>query len=155
MFKNQKTKYATYARRKITPPKRERRFFGKQKSKRATTVTRATIVSTKKSFAKGTGIIKLESPTTKRMLNKLLPIMFPTAISQFFLAAAITDVNNSGREVPKATMVSQIKLSLHPNFFAIKVAEFTTKRLPKITKPNPITVNASKIQNDLGFSSVS
>ena len=94
-------------------------------------------------------------PTIIKVLKMLLPTTLPMANSALPLRDDRKLITNSGADVPKATMVSPIKLSLQPNFFAIKVAEFTTKRLPKITKPNPITVNASKIQNDLGFSSVS
>lgn len=98
----------------MDPPNLERRFFGKQKSNKATTDPNATKVSIRKASAKGTGIIILESPTTKRMLKRLLPMMFPMAISQFFLEAATTEVNNSGKEVPKATIVNPIKRSDNP-----------------------------------------
>ena len=85
-------------------------FFGKQNSKRSTTEAPATIVSNLKADANGTGITRLDNPTTNKMLKILLPIIFPTAISQFFFIAADTDVNSSGKEVPKATIVSPINL---------------------------------------------
>jgi len=122
------------------PPNLESRFLGKQKRIRAIREAKAIKVSILNASENGTGIIKLESPTTKRMLNKLLPIIFPIAMSQFFLKAAITEVKSSGKDVPKATIVKPMNLSLQPKKRAMKVADFTTKLLPKITRPNPIIV---------------
>ena len=68
------------------------------------------IVSNLKRGSNGTGIINPESPTIKKMLKMLLPTMLPTAISEFFFIAAVTEVNNSGSEVPKATIVKPINL---------------------------------------------
>ena len=79
--------------------------------------------------------------------------MFPIAISQFFLEAATTDVKSSGREVPRATIVKPINLSLNPNCRAIKEAEITTKRLPKITIARPPRIITKSITIDFGFSS--
>lgn len=41
----------------------------------------------------------------KNTLKILDPITLPKAISEFFLNAATAEVANSGREVPKATIV--------------------------------------------------
>ena len=55
-----------------------------------------------------------EIPTTKRMLKMLLPTMFPIAISALCFLAAETDVKSSGRDVPRATIVRPMNLSLTP-----------------------------------------
>ncbi len=51
------------------------------------------------------GSIRALTPSTRRMLNKLDPMAFPTARSEFFFKAARIEVTNSGREVAAATMV--------------------------------------------------
>ena len=63
----------------------------------------------------GSGEIVALHPNTKKILNKLLPITLPTAIPEFFFKAAVTEVANSGSEVPPATMVKPIVDSLTPN----------------------------------------
>ena len=60
------------------------------------------------------GLIKLIVPNTNKILNMLLPTMFPIAISPCFFQAAIPDVANSGKEVPKAAITKPIKESLKP-----------------------------------------
>jgi len=75
------------------------------------------------------------------MLKILLPTTFPIAISYSpFLVATIL-VTNSGRLVPKATIVKATILSLIPNNLAISLAESTTTLLPRIKQAIPITVN--------------
>ena len=44
-------------------------------------------------------------PKIKNMLNMLLPITFPNAMSVSPLRAATMDVTNSGKDVPAATIV--------------------------------------------------
>ena len=105
-YTNQKRKYAKKATKNIPPATLESRFFGKQKSKTATIEARATIVSILKADENGTGITREERPTTNRILKILLPTIFPIAISAFPFLAAETDVTSSGRDVPKATIVS-------------------------------------------------
>ena len=51
-------------------------------------------------------------------------------MSALCLQAAVTDVISSGSEVPKATMVSPIKRSDMPKYFAMAVAELTVSWLP-------------------------
>ena len=98
----------------MIPPNLERRFLGRQNNNNKITETVETIASNLNAFWNGTGIIIPESPTTKRMLKILLPTIFPTAISEFFFIAAVTEVNNSGKDVPKATIVNPMNLSLKP-----------------------------------------
>lgn len=49
----------------------------------------------------------------------MLPTILPIAISLLPLNAAVTDVTNSGSDVPKATIVRPINLSLNPAYLAI------------------------------------
>ena len=58
---------------------------------------------------KGIGLIIALIPKIKKILKMFEPTMFPTAISVFFLYAAVADVANSGSDVPRATIVKPIK----------------------------------------------
>lgn len=53
-----------------------------------------------------TGLMMLLIESTNRMLKIFDPMTLPMAISLFFFKAATIDVNNSGSEVPAATMVN-------------------------------------------------
>ena len=75
------------------------------------------------------GVTVAVVPRMKKILNRLLPTIFPTAISGSFFKAAATDVASSGREVPAATIVKPMKLSLMPKALAMFDAE-ETKRSP-------------------------
>ena len=99
----------------------------------------ATIQSMTKLDTKATGIITADVPTTNKMLKMLLPTILPIAMSAFPLRAATTEVNNSGSDVPSATMVSPINLSLIPNIFASEVAASTVTSLPQIISTRPMT----------------
>ena len=110
--------------------------------------------SIKKFAANGTGIIKAVVPITNKMLKILLPTIFPIAISAFPFLAAVTEVTNSGREVPSATMVRPIKLSLKPIIFAMAVALSTVMLLPQTMMMAP-TMPLSKRKSGLLFSSSS
>ena len=61
------------------------------------------------------GVMEALHPSTKKMLNRLLPITFPIAISGFFFKAATMEVASSGRDVPPATRVSPMTDSLLPD----------------------------------------
>ena len=50
---------------------------------------------------------------------------------------AIAEAANSGKEVPMATKVKPIKVSLKPKITAILVALLTIKRPPKLNPANP------------------
>lgn len=68
--------------------------------------------------SKGTGVISALAPTTNRILKILDPMMFPIAMSALPFFAAVTEVTSSGKDVPKATIVSPINLWLTPNEMA-------------------------------------
>lgn len=63
------------------------------------------------------------------------PIIFPIAISEFPLNAAVTLVISSGRLVPIASIVKLITFSLIPNWLAIKT-ELLTVKSPPTFRPN-------------------
>jgi len=81
-------------------------------------------------------------PNTRRILNILLPTMFPMAMSDCFLKEATTEVTSSGAEVPKATTVRPITASLTQNQRAILFAD-PTRSSAHIPRPisHPITYN--------------
>ena len=122
---SQKKKYAAYDARRITPPHLKSFFFLKHNNHNNTPAPIAISVSTLKGTVKGILVMSPDIPTTKRILNILLPTTFPTAISALPFLAAVTDVNNSGSDVPRATTVRPIKRSLTPKLLAISVAAFT------------------------------
>ena len=74
----------------------------------------ATEISILDDLLSGKGLMVAVIPKIKNTLIILDPTTLPTAISEFFLYAATTEVASSGREVPMATMVSPIKESLNP-----------------------------------------
>jgi hypothetical protein len=61
-------------------------------------------------LSKGNGLMIALIPRIKKILNIFEPTIFPTAISAFFLKAAMVEVTSSGREVPIATTVNPIKV---------------------------------------------
>ena len=67
-------------------------------------------------------MIKPVVPITNKTLNILLPTILPMAMSAFPFLAAFTDVKSSGKEVPNATMVRPMNLSLIPSALASPVA---------------------------------
>ena len=71
------------------------------------------------------GVMVALQPNTKKILNRLLPITLPMAISGFFFNAATMEVANSGSEVPPATRVSPMTDSLTPSPRAMPMAPFT------------------------------
>ena len=70
----------------------------------------------------------------------LLPTILPRANSYSFFLVAVTDVTNSGSDVPKATIVKEIKRSLTPNSRVKETVASTTKLLPNIIQTIPIIV---------------
>ena len=70
-------------------------------------------------------------PKTANTLKILEPIRFPIDKSFSFLKAAIIEAANSGTEVPKATIETEITRSLKPITRANPLAESTNKREPK------------------------
>lgn len=63
---------------------------------------------------------------TKHILKILLPIILPTKRSDLFCLAAVMVVTSSGRDVPIATIVSEMMRSERPMALAIVEAELTT-----------------------------
>ena len=86
------------------------------------------------------GFTKLLAPKMNKILNILLPITFPTAISFSPFSNATNDVHSSGREVPIATIDKPIKRSLKPKLRAISVALFTVRFPPNITQVRPTKI---------------
>lgn len=74
---------------------------------------------------------------TKQILKMLLPIILPTKRSDLFCFAAVIVVTSSGRDVPMATIVSEIMRSERPMALAIIEAELTTSWLPPTTPTRP------------------
>lgn len=83
------------------------------------------------------GVMEALHPSTKKMLNRLLPITFPIAISGFFFKAATMEVASSGRDVPPATRVSPMTDSLTPRLRAMPLAPSTKKLPPAISATSP------------------
>ena len=106
---------------------------------------------------KCSGVMVALQPNTKKILNKLLPMAFPMAISGFFFRAATMDVASSGRDVPPATRVSPMTDSLAPKLRAMPLAPFTNRSPPTISAPRPPTMYRTDrhIGSWLTFSSVS
>ena len=77
--------------------------------------------------------------------------MFPMAMSAFPFLAAETEVQSSGRDVPSATMVSPINLSLSPNERAIALAASTVKLLPSTIIARPSIMNNAAFTVDISF----
>ena len=88
------------------------------------------------SVIKAIGLIADAIPSTMRKLNILEPMALPSAISTSFFLAATIDVTSSGSDVPIATTVRAITLSLIPINLAIALALFTTNSPPPIMANN-------------------
>ena len=88
------------------------------------------------------------------MLKILEPIILPNSKSSSpFLEDTIV-VTSSGKEVPKAMIVSNITRSLNPSILAIIEALLTTKLLPIIILAIPNIISIKEvIKLNLGFSS--
>ncbi len=84
-------------------------------------------------------------PITNKILKIFEPTILPIAISAFPRLAAVTEVTNSGRDVPNATMVNPIIRSLTPKYFAIPLAPSTAKLEPRTTITIPMTVKNNRI----------
>ena len=86
-----------------------------------------------------TALITEPMPTINKILNILDPTTFPIAMLSSPFLIAVTDVTSSGSDVPTATIVRPISVSLTPNALAILLAPFTTACPPQITAAIPIT----------------
>ena len=74
---------------------------------------------------------------TMQMLKILLPTILPTSKSLSPFLAAMTVVTSSGKEVPRAIIVSEMMRSEIPIVVAMVEAEFTTSWLPPTTPTKP------------------
>ena len=79
-------------------------------------------------------------PITAKILNKLEPRIFPTAISDSPFEAATRDVASSGIDVPRATIVIPIASDDTPKYSANEIAPLTNKSDPSHS-PNTPTKN--------------
>ena len=77
------------------------------------------------------------------MLNVLLPMTLPTAMSRSPLMAAAIEVATSGSEVPAATMVSPITRSLTPSALANVTAASTSHCDPSTRAARPASTSPS------------
>ena len=104
------------------------------------TAKKAIAPSNKNAGLNGIGDMIPVIPNTNKMLNIFEPIIFPIAISDSCLCAAITLVTSSGKLVPIAMIVSPITRSETPIYRAILHADSTVSVLPhtNATKPNII-----------------
>ena len=82
------------------------------------------------SCGESSGVIRDVIPKTKRILNIFDPTIFPTEIALSFLKAAIAEVANSGKDVPKATTLIPITISEIPKYRAKNIAPSTNKLAP-------------------------
>ena len=85
---------------------------------------------------------------TKQILKMLLPMMLPTKRSDLFCFAAVIVVTSSGRDVPMATIVSEIMRSERPMALAIIEAELTTSWLPPMTPTKPRTTKMKDLLSE-------
>ena len=85
----------------------------------------------------GSGFIIAEIPRISKILAMLLPNTLPMANSELPLKLAKIFTSNSGREVPKETMVRPITMGGQPNRLPIEEAPSTSISAPliRITKP--------------------
>ena len=83
------------------------------------------------------GFNTAEIPRMHKILKRLEPITLPMAISVCPFFAATTLVTSSGREVPIATMVRPINVSLTPRSLARFVAPLTDNSAPTIIRAMP------------------
>ena len=90
----------------------------------------ATKISTLLAMLNCNGLIIELITSISKILKIFEPTIFPIAISVFFFKAVIDDVANSGRDVPKAIIVTAINDWLTPRKYAISTAPSTTHLAP-------------------------
>ncbi len=101
----------------------------------------SSIKSIMDAMSSGIGFKAEETPNISKILNILEPTTFPSAKSHSPFLAATIEVTNSGSDVPKATIVSPISVSLRPKDLAISVALSTTRFPPHIIAAPPSIIN--------------
>lgn len=98
----------------------------------------------------GIGEMLALTPRIKRILKILDPMIFPRAMSVFFLYAAIAEVASSGSEVPTAIIVSPMILSLIPRVFAIHTAPLIIHSPQRTSPANPRIIQVIPFQRGMG-----
>ena len=86
------------------------------------------------------GRINETIPSTHKILKMLLPIMFPTAKSILFLNIAFMQTANSGRLVPSAIAVAEIKNSPTPRLEDKNTTPSTTNFPAKKSPTIPVII---------------
>ena len=86
------------------------------------------------------GWMEEERPRINIILKMLEPTTFPRARPLSPFLEAVTEVTSSGREVPIATMVKPINVSLRPNAVAMAQALSTTRSPPKMIPARPMAM---------------
>ena len=89
----------------------------------------------------GTGENNEIKPITTSMLNMFEPTTFPTAMSMLPLIALVMLTESSGKLVPRATIVSPIKIDGTFKRVATALAPETKKSAPLIRSAIPIIKN--------------
>ena len=100
--------------------------------------------------AEFSGVTNELSPKIRDILNMFEPMIFPSASEVFFFTAAAMDAASSGREVPHATSVSDMKASFTPHPRAMTMALSTKLSQLNIKTASPATTLRIAIQS--GFS---
>ena len=91
-------------------------------------------------------------PLTRMMLKRLAPMMFPRDREPWPFTRLVMAVMNSGRLVPRATMVRPMTESGTPRAEAILVPLSTRKRAPRAMAAAPMTSSRSSMAKLRGFS---
>ena len=133
--------YATYAAIMIRPFALETFFVFAITINGMIIVATNTAISNTYELLTFIGKIVADAPIIRKILKIFEPTTLPTAISLSPFLAAITDVTNSGRDVPHATIVRPISASLRPKNLAISFAPSTDKSPPKTMPASPIPIN--------------
>ena len=94
-----------------------------------------------RAFPTGIRIIMAEAPTITRVLKMLLPTILPTLISALPLRTLKKLTMNSGRLVPRATIVRPITISLTFQRRAIPQAPSVNLSAPHNTRTMPTRSN--------------
>lgn len=137
------------------PSKRLVIFFVRAKIKIKMLTTIKIIVSMNNSGATLIGVNAEDAPKINKILKMLEPTALPRAIPDSCFFAAVIEVTSSGREVPIATMVRPIRVSLKPKLLAIIEALSTTKLPPQMIAARPITIKMILFGTESSFSSLS
>ena len=90
------------------------------------------------SLLTGIGAIRLVTPSTKAKLQILEPMTLPIVMSGLPVKAACMLINNSGADVPKATIVTPTTKGEILNRRAILEAPRTKRSPPMIKVTSPI-----------------